>query len=149
MKYCPECRGEYEDFAEKCADCGLELVDTLPEPEPEPESSIVTVHDTSYTTEPLEVIAECASFIDAQLGREILESEGIKCFVPDNDTNIFNWTGASRDPRQVLVVREPDAARAREILKDIEKDNPEIHFLKPGLAEDDETRETDDEDTHD
>ena len=143
MKYCPECRSEYEDGVEKCADCNVALVDTMPEPEPE--SSIVTVHDTSYTTGPLEVIAECSSFIDAQLGREILESEGIKCFVPDNDTNIFNWIGATRDPRQVLVVREPDAARAREILKDIEKDNPEIRFPEPEAAED---YDSDDEDTH-
>ena len=149
MRYCPKCLCEYEDRIEKCADCGVELVDTLPEPQPEPGSSIVNVHDISYTTESLEVIAECTSFIDAQLGREILESEGIKCFVPDTDTNIFNWIGASRDPRQVLVVREPDAARAREILKEIEKENPEIHFLEPELVEDYRTDETDEEDTHD
>jgi hypothetical protein len=146
MRYCPLCRGEYQDWVEKCVDCGAPLVETLPEPEPEPESQIVTVNDTSYTTEPLIMIAEYSNFMDAKLGKEILESEGIKCFVPDEDTDTFSWTGVSKIAQPVLVVRESDSEKALEILRDIEKDNPEIRFLESDETED---PEPDDAETHD
>lgn len=31
MKYCPECKCEYEDWASACSDCQVPLVDELPE----------------------------------------------------------------------------------------------------------------------
>jgi hypothetical protein len=136
MRYCPACRGEYEDRAEKCPDCGIPLVETLPKAEPEPRT--VTVNDTSYTTEPLVMIAEYTNFIDAQLGRDILEAEGIKSFVPDADTNTVSWTGMSLQARPVLVVRESDSKKALAILSEVEKDNPEIHFLGLDETEDSE-----------
>ena len=34
MKFCPNCKIEYEDVAKLCADCGSILVDSLPAPEP-------------------------------------------------------------------------------------------------------------------
>ena len=36
--YCPECRSEYREGFTKCADCGVELVSSLP-PEPEVRSA--------------------------------------------------------------------------------------------------------------
>ncbi|MEW5799259.1 MAG: zinc ribbon domain-containing protein [Bacteroidota bacterium] len=34
MQFCPNCKTEYTDEAELCADCGIPLVEKLPEPEP-------------------------------------------------------------------------------------------------------------------
>lgn len=34
MQFCPNCKTEYTDEAELCAECGIPLVDTLPEPAP-------------------------------------------------------------------------------------------------------------------
>ena len=33
MAWCPKCRTEYQEGIEKCADCGSDLVDELPEEE--------------------------------------------------------------------------------------------------------------------
>ncbi len=33
MPWCPKCKTEYQEGIEKCADCGSDLVDELPEEE--------------------------------------------------------------------------------------------------------------------
>jgi hypothetical protein len=41
--YCPECRGEYREGFLECADCGVPLVESPPEPEEHPDPELVTV----------------------------------------------------------------------------------------------------------
>jgi hypothetical protein len=129
-RYCPQCRGEYQDWVQKCRDCGVELVDILPEPEigPEPEPRYLSDDSSMYTTEPLVVIAEYADMMDAKLAKEILESEGITAFVPDRESVNLSWSGLLPHIEAKLIVREIDAERALEILTRREmfpKDEPE------------------------
>ena len=45
--YCPECSGEYREGFTHCADCDVDLVDSLPSPEEAPAGELVTVLETS------------------------------------------------------------------------------------------------------
>jgi hypothetical protein len=49
--FCPECEGEYREGFLECADCGVPLVDKLPEPEPIPDAKLVTVLRTGNVNE--------------------------------------------------------------------------------------------------
>ena len=129
-RYCPVCRGEYQDWVQKCRDCGVELVDILPEPETEtePEPLYFSDDNSTYTTEPLVTIAEFPDIMEAKLAREILEAEGITGFVPDRESMSLNWSGLLPHIEAKLIVRETDADRAMEILTKrgmLQKDEPD------------------------
>jgi hypothetical protein len=119
MKYCPECRSEFQDWVEKCVDCGADLVDTPPPPKPgHPKNN-------EPTREPLVAIASYKNNIEAELNKGILEAEGIDCITTNIDdryvtgkaSGFSNYFGIS------LLVRKSDAENALEILNSVEK-NP-------------------------
>lgn len=65
--FCPDCRTEYRQGIEQCADCGTHLVAVLePLPPPQPGQDWVPVRTVSSETE-------------ARLIEGYLESEGIPC----------------------------------------------------------------------
>jgi hypothetical protein len=117
-RYCPKCRGEYQDWVQKCHDCGVELVDSLDGLETEKESKPRYSSDdnTTYTTEPVVVIAEFTDMLDAKLAQEVLESEGITGFVPDRES-VSSWLGMLPQEEAKLIVKETDADKALEILE--------------------------------
>lgn len=51
--FCPECEGEYREGFVECADCGVPLVEKLPEPEPReiPDTGLVTLLRTGDLNE--------------------------------------------------------------------------------------------------
>lgn len=105
MAFCPVCRCEYEDGAERCLDCNSVLVESLP-PEDEgvePDASLVEVHQAAGDEEALIIKA-------------LLESEGIWCSLSsDVPHSVIPLTvdglGAVR-----ILVSEDDSIRAEEII---------------------------------
>lgn len=49
--YCPECSGEYREGFTHCADCDVDLVDSLPSSEGDPGAELVTVLETGDPAE--------------------------------------------------------------------------------------------------
>lgn len=105
MPYCPECGGEYEPDVEICPDCGLVLVDTMPEenPDADPDANLVEVHIASGDIEALVI-------------KGLLESEGIMCSLSSDIPHSVlpvevDGLGAVR-----ICVADEDAERAAELI---------------------------------
>lgn len=105
MAYCPVCGTEYRDDAEQCMDCRVSLRLGAPPQRstPEPEPKLVRVR----------VFSGPQSVMQADLARNILDTEGIPCMLPGE------YTGEMLPGIDIiqLFVRENDAERAREILQ--------------------------------
>ena len=114
MPFCPNCRGEFQDWVTVCPDCSVPLVDTLPEEPPkEPEESLV------WRQVPAEVV-HIASFqysAEAHLARAKLESEGIPAFVSDEYMGSRNWKFSLVGGGVRLWVRKQDAEAALQVLE--------------------------------
>ena len=115
MPFCPQCRDEFEDWVEVCPDCQVRLVPALPEPPEPPEP------ERRYTTEPLVTVAAFPFPLKAHVFRTLLESEGIPCFVlNENISRVYpHLTYATGGV--VLKVRESDAEKAQQILRENQK----------------------------
>jgi hypothetical protein len=113
---CPECRSEYRQGFSTCADCGVELVPSLPK-NPVPPA----VHGSGH---------EYADFVDVistqdhglvSLLRSVLVAEGIGHYVlGDHAISVFGLP----EP-MVIRVREDQAERAFELLDELENDSSE------------------------
>ena len=68
MPFCPNCRYEYEPGVSECADCGVPLVESLPE-EPKPSDEELVELNTLPGT------------MYAEMVKEVLEKEGIGCVI--------------------------------------------------------------------
>ena len=124
MPFCPKCESEYEAGVEKCADCGELLVAHLPPEEEDPQQEIIF--------EPSDRLVQIAAFqhqIGAHLCKARLESEGIDCFLADENLSYLGpFAGEHRGIK--LQVRESDAGEAVEILR---QDPPETEVEIEGL----------------
>ena len=80
MPYCPKCREEFQDWVTMCPDCGVSLVDILPEPpvpKPEPKEEPIK--------EPLVHVATAPNEQVAMVWAGVLEGEGIRSLVKGRD----------------------------------------------------------------
>jgi len=68
MPYCPRCRSEYVAATTRCADCDVELVESLPESAPPPDFHWVELCTAENEAE-------------GEMLRELLESRGIPVIV--------------------------------------------------------------------
>ncbi len=105
--FCPQCKTEYRPGFTRCADCGSELVDSLPEEAEE-------VEEREGDNAKLVPILETFDRSDISSIRMVLDAEGIEYFLQGEAL----WGFRHVDP-VVLLVREEDAARVREALKGI------------------------------
>jgi len=110
MKYCPQCRGEFQDWVEKCPDCKVKLVDTLPLPD-----------DSKHhpANESLVIIAKYSTLVDANLIKEILESEGISPVATEEVEPSNRWFSASESGGAYLLVSEKNVGEAVEIVRSV------------------------------
>lgn len=132
-RYCPKCSGEYQDWVEKCVDCGEKLVDTKPEPQSQErdEPKIITRGDRRYTKgEQLVSAASFTNAIEAQFAKGILESEGIDSMVVSADTIIAYQPDATSVGSIQLLVKESEAEAAKEILNSVEKNITEEAIIE-------------------
>ncbi len=105
--FCPNCGTEYRPGFTRCADCGSQLVDTLPE---EPRQ----VNERRADDVRLVPLLQTEDQSDVLSIRMLLDSEGIEYFLQGE-----TLTGFRRSDPVVLLVREDEAGRVRELLKGI------------------------------
>jgi hypothetical protein len=62
--FCPVCKSEYRAGFTKCFDCGVELVDTLPEPIPSNVAADIITSELLWSGEDLELSQVIAEFLE-------------------------------------------------------------------------------------
>ncbi len=103
MPYCPSCEAEYREGVIRCSDCGVELVESLPEDVP-PQIDPDAVELTE--------LASFATVAEADMIRELLETNGIRTVVRGESDPIGT---ASLAAPTTLLVENRDLSRAREL----------------------------------
>ena len=102
---CPECKAEYREGYTKCADCEIELVDTI-------------TLENEESSKPEEIIFETVmtSFNQGEiaLAKSLLESNNIQCFVQGES---FNSLFRTSIPVSIKVPEEY-VEQAKEVLKE-------------------------------
>lgn len=82
MPWCPVCKSEYRDGFYKCADCGVELIDSLPNEEPEiitPDESYFNYNEIINPT----LLISATDEIQCKIIKNILLENDIKCYNKD------------------------------------------------------------------
>ena len=122
--FCPNCHGEYREGIERCPECDVPLVARLEEPETgEPDAKLVKVFETGE--------AAIIPVVESVLG-----GAGIEFFAKGEEVqDLFGFGRLGTNYSYVagpveFLVREEDAATARELLEQIavplaeDADNP-------------------------
>ena len=103
MPYCPKCGFEYEKDVDKCPDCGVPVVEKLPEEKPPQEPNFVPLRNLP-------------SRMYAQMLQEALKKEGIPSMIKSDDIAItFPSQGTTSAVPVIILVPEKYAKRADEI----------------------------------
>ncbi|HEX2195826.1 MAG TPA: DUF2007 domain-containing protein [Actinomycetota bacterium] len=118
--YCPRCGSEYRAGFRICSDCGVELVDHLPEEQPAPTRSADYEAVTSWVgTDPAEVFR--GSEIDAALVRGVLVDADIPAAVwSSGHEGVYGHAFATAAFPHRVMVHKDDVAEARAILAELE-----------------------------
>ncbi len=114
MPYCPECREEFQCWVTKCLDCGVPLVDILPDllvPEPEPTAKL----KEEPIKEPLVHIATAPNEPLAMMWTGILEDESIRSLVKTGDLKAACYMPSLLSSCEIHVVAS-EAEKAKKIL---------------------------------
>ena len=78
MPYCPQCLIEYVDGTARCEDCGADL---LPGSPPEAPPRVDLMEEKNVKLVPARVFSGGTAQMDADLARNILQSQGIPCLL--------------------------------------------------------------------
>jgi len=98
MPYCPNCRYEYEPEIKVCPDCGVALVDSLPEEEFVDEDNVRWV-----------ALHELPGLVHAEMVKEVLQQRGIPCYIKADfiaGTYGVRGTGAAGLAARIYVPEE-------------------------------------------
>lgn len=106
MKYCPNCRAEYLEEIKICADCDVELVDSLIEAEEITESDLTLIY-------------QCDQLYKAQLIKANLESANIESFILSQKDSNYPSVGDLAIIK--LFVKNEDAETALEFINNSEQ----------------------------
>ncbi len=105
-RYCPAGDGSFDDWVERCPECGRPLVDDKVTEVDLAGSSTITWL-TSAPNEP-----------EAQMWANALRSNGIQVFLRAGGPGVGAWASVSSFEHDLLV-RESDLFRARRIVKEL------------------------------
>ena len=115
-RYCPKCRGEFQDWVEKCPDCGERLVHELPlTPPPDPKPR------RKQRSDPLVKVAVAQNEPLARMWAEILENEGIHSMVKSHDLRAAMYVPSLLSMSEIYVLAS-DEEKAKEILAPLLED---------------------------
>jgi hypothetical protein len=115
--FCPQCKSEYVEGITECAECQVALVEELP-PEPVPEY------------EDLRVVRTYSADHDAELGKSILEANGIDAVIASDEAGgTIPGLALTRGVR--LLVDADLLEKAETVFKDLEtsQDNDDLAEL--------------------
>jgi hypothetical protein len=113
MPFCPNCRGEYQDWVKECLDCKVPLVEILA---PQPKAA----KKKKPVSPPLPRLITIASYrypTEAYLAGAKLESERIWSFVANENIIMIYWLFSEAVGGVKLQVHEDDAPDAQQILQ--------------------------------
>ncbi len=105
--FCPRCKAEYRPGFVRCSDCGVALIDRLPEPEGAPRDVLADAE--------LVVIRTFEELFEADFAKSVLEAAGI-------ESEVLHGHRGQLSPELglpigiQLLVRSEDATAADEIL---------------------------------
>jgi len=106
MMICPKCEVEYQEGFTQCTDCKVDLVQIPSQETPA----------KSFAGK-LVVIKTFLQIIDVHLARGKLESEGIECFIEDENIISANPLYALAVGGVKLLVKDQDVVLAKQLLE--------------------------------
>lgn len=113
--FCPRCKAEYREGFTRCSDCGVDLVEKLPE--------------ENYSIDPdvqfVEVL-RTLNLVDIAFIKSELDSEGIHYFIKGD---IIQNMNPLVDPA-ILMVLGDEVPKAQELLKDLNLSYTRFNFKK-------------------
>ncbi|RME49805.1 MAG: hypothetical protein D6795_11150 [Deltaproteobacteria bacterium] len=109
MPFCPKCSAEYEPGIEKCYDCGVPLVETLPPEAEEKEEEFVEVF-------------RCFDIVEAELVSDLLKEAGIDNFIHEMSIPMFPINAATGSERRIAVGMAERERAVETIRKAIEEE---------------------------
>lgn len=111
--FCPKCRYEYIPGVFTCSDCGVDLVDKLPEESDGAAQKQGALAGNAADESDLVVVYEPGNPGDLTLAKAMLDEEKIEYYVFD----ILVHYGVRKRP--AVMVKTEDAERARQLLIDL------------------------------
>jgi hypothetical protein len=126
MPFCPKCHSEYRLGFTRCTDCGLELIESLPEEKPE------EFHQAEVE------LVELATFpnsSEAEMIQELLEDNDISTVLRGDVDPLGLASGAESI---TLLVEEADLVEAQKLYEDYFAGEGEEEPEQPGGEQDDE-----------
>jgi hypothetical protein len=109
--FCPQCGEEYSWDVMVCPTCDVDTVDRLPGPAPTPDVELVRVLAAGDPG----VIALARSLLDGEHVEYLLRGDGLQDLFGFGRLTAFNYVVGPAE----FWVRADDAARARELLRDL------------------------------
>jgi len=122
--FCPQCRAEYREGFSRCADCDIDLVETL-EPEPPPEYVDFQLILSTFNTGDIAII------------KSILDAEQVTYYFLGEHINLVRPLG---DPAR-LMVRKDEVSTAVDLLKDLKFSYSALNVHEEEESVDDEEDE--------
>jgi hypothetical protein len=107
MSFCPNCKYEYQAGILKCADCGAELIDSLP-------------GEIEINYDEFECIFTCDQFYEAEMMKDNLESAGIAAQILSQKDR--NYPGPGDLSIIKVFVNKDDKDEALEFVRNLEHD---------------------------
>ena len=111
LRYCPSGHGAYEDWVERCPECGRRLGDAPPAQPVGPSGDDPIVPLTTAPNEPL-----------AHLLAQVLLDEGIRTVVKPRGPGYGAWASVATFEHEVFVLAS-ERARAQEIVAELRSDD--------------------------
>lgn len=108
--FCPECGCEYIDGIKECADCGVRLVETLPQPEEVSEETGIPA-ETRYQNEAMVEIRNYPGLGYGPIIKDFLVENGIPAYLSSG--GFF--------PTERIMVPEPMVEKAETLIMEFDE----------------------------